>query len=300
LNAAPETLHIPRMITSTAPSGRDRLMRFTLLLAVLSPILAVPTRAAQEVFWPFSLFPPPAWSLSYTDASTISVAVPGVGTITTRYARLSDFSNPIILPGLSSSAVYNNASTRFDTESSLDGGANWAPYVGFGATSLTLTQTNDATGVRRFEMELSSQNIPVNGSFGAATVRESPTVASLGELVVTATNGGFSYRGFVNFNLEVSVDNGASWYAFSPAAYVELSGPAGVPANLSIERFDLTLTICWRTEALGQYQLQSTSALGGTNWVNVGSPQAGNGSQVCVMDALSLVTNQFYRLQLSP
>jgi len=288
------------MTTATVPSSRVWFARLTFLLAAMSLGLAVPARSAQETFWPFSLFPPTAWSLSYTDASTISATVPGVGTITTRHAKFSDFSNPLVLPGLSNSAVYNNASTRFDTESSLDGGASWAAYLGVGAASLTLTQTNDDAGVRRFEMELSSQSIPVNGAYGAATVRESPTVASLGELVVTATNGGFFYRGFVNFYLEVSVDNGASWYAFSPAAYVELSGPAGAPASVSIAKSNMTVTICWRTEAIGQYQLQRTGALGGTNWVNVGSPQAGNGSEVCVIEALGAGTNQFYRVQLSP
>lgn len=261
---------------------------------------AVPARAAQEIFWPFNLFPSSAWSLSYTNDSTTSVAVPGVGTIMSRHVKFSNFINPIILPGLSNSVVYNNASTTFDSESSLDAGANWAAYSGVGATSLTLRHTNDAAGVRRFEVELSSQNIPVNGAYGAATVRESPTVASLGELVVTATNGGFFYRGFVNLFLDVSVDNGASWFALSPAAYVEWSGAAGAPASLSISKSNTTVTICWRTGASGQYQLQRTGALGGTNWTNVGTPQPGIGSDVCVVETFSAATDQFYRLQLSP
>jgi hypothetical protein len=213
---------------------------------------------------------------------------------------LSTFNNPITLPGLNNSAVYNNASTRFDSESSLDGGANWAAYTGSGNTSLTLRHTNDSAGIRRFEMEFSSQNIPVNGAYGAATVRESPTLASLGQLVVTATNGGFFYRGFANLFLEVSVDNGANWFALSPTTYVELSGPAGVPATMAISKSNTTVTICWRTEAIGQYQLQRIGALGGTNWTNVGSSQAGNGSEVCVVETLSAATNQFYRVQLSP
>ena len=288
------------MTTSTLPFSRVWFARFTPLLAAMSLGLAVPAGAAQETFWPFNLFPAPGSSLSYTNASTISAEVPGVGTITTRHARLSDFSNPIVLPAAGDSAVYYNANTRFDTESSLDGGANWAAYLGSGATSLTLRQTNDTAGVRRFEMDLSSGSIPVNGSFGAATVRESPTLASLGELVVTATNGGFFYSGFVNFNLEVSVDNGASWYAFSSAAYVELSGVSAAPARLAILTSGTTIEFSWRTEALGQYQLQATDTLGGTNWINVGTPQAGTGAETFVFETLSTATNQFYRLQLSP
>ena len=288
------------MTTFLLPLHRVSFAHFLFLLAALFWGAAVPAWAAQEMFWPFNLFPPPASSLSYTNDATTSVAVPGVGTITSRHVELSTFINPILLPGLSNSAVYNNASTRFDSESSLDGGASWAAYTGSGVTSLTLRHTNDVAGVRRFEMELSSQVIPVNGAYGAATVRESPTLVSRGELVVTATNGGFFYRGFVNAFLEVSVDNGANWFALSPAAYVELSGAAGTPASLSLSKSNTTVTICWRTEAGGQYQLQRTGALGGTNWTNVGSPQAGNGSEVCVVEMFSAATNRFYRLQLSP
>jgi hypothetical protein len=69
---------------------------------------------------------------------------------------------------------------------------------------------------------------------------------------------------------------------------------------MSIAKSNTTVTICWRTEASGQYQLQRASTLGGTNWTNVGSPQAGNGSGVCVIEALSAATNQFYRVQLLP
>jgi hypothetical protein len=42
------------------------------------------------------------------------------------------------------------------------------------------------------------------------------------------------------------------------------------------------------------------AALGGTNWVNVGAAEAGNGSEVCVIETFSAATDQFYRLQLSP
>jgi hypothetical protein len=147
---------------------------------------------------------------------------------------------------------------------------------------------------------MSSGSIPVNGAYGAAMVRESSTLASLGELVVTATNGGFFYRGYVNFNMEISIDGGGSWYATSPSAYVELSGPAGTPAGISVSKTSTNLTLCWRTETVGQYQLQRISRLGGTNWVNIGSAQPGTGSQMCATDTLTAGTNQFYRVLLSP
>jgi hypothetical protein len=286
------------MTTSTLRSSRVWFARF-LFLAIISLASTISTRAAQEAFSLFNSFPSPASGLSYTDASPVSGPVPGVGTITSRHVALTNFSAPILLPGLSNSAGYNNANTRFDSESSLDGGATWAPYLGFGPTSLTLRHTNEAAGVRRFEMELTSQDIPVNGSYGAATVRESATLASLGELVVTATNGGLFYRGFVNVHLEVSVDSGASWYPLAPASYLELSGISGSPVSLSISKSETAVTICWQTVTGGEYQLQKTDALGGNDWVDVGLPLAGEG-EACVVETLSVETNQFYRLKLSP
>jgi hypothetical protein len=295
-----EWRHHRLMTNSPLLSSRVSFVHALILFAAFFWSSAIPARAAQETFWPFNLFPLLDAQLSYTNDATTSVAVPGVGTITSRRVALSGYSNPIVLPGLGNSAVYNYASTQFGSESSLDGGVNWAPYEGIGSTSLTLRQTNDTAGIRRFEMELSSQAIPVNGAYGAATVRESPALASLGELVVTTTNGGFFYRGFANLFLEVSVDNGANWAALSPAAYVELAGSAGAPTSLSISNANNTVMICWRTEAAGQYQLQKISTVGGTNWTNVGSPQAGNGAEVCVSEAFNTATNQFYRVQLSP
>lgn len=285
------------MTTSTLPSSRVRLVRLITLLALLA--LATPGWCAQFIFWPFNLFPASSWSTTYSDSSTIAATVPTVGTITSRHLQLSTFSNPITLPGPGASATWNNASTRFDSETSLDGGANWAPYQGFGPVSFTLRHTNESAGVRHFEWEITSQNVPVNGSYGAATVRESPSLASLGQLVVMATNGGFFYRGSVSLHLEVSLD-GANWFPFSPAASLELIGPAGTPALLSITRAETTVSLCWSTEAVGEYQLQRTSELVTTNWTNVGLPLAGTGGEICVPDTFTPGTNQFYRVKLAP
>src|SRR5689334_10430427 len=109
------------MTTSPLRSSRVSFVHFLFLLAVVLCGGAVPARAAQETFWPFNLFPPPASNLTYTNDATTSVAVPTVGTITSRHVEFSAFINSITLPGLGSSAVYNNASTRLDSETSLDG-----------------------------------------------------------------------------------------------------------------------------------------------------------------------------------
>jgi hypothetical protein len=119
-------------------------------------------------------------------------------------------------------------------------------------------------------------------------------------LTVTATNGGLLYSGHLDFHVEVSVDDGATWYAFSAPAYVEYSAPPGTPARLSMSRTASTVTFCWQTEAIGQYQLQATDWLDGQNWYDLGGPVNGTGGQVCLTEAFEAGTNMFYRVDLRP
>lgn len=288
------------MTTSTLPLSRAWRARVLFLVVTLSSTPVFPARAAQQSFWPFNLFPAPGASLTYTSAVSASASVPTVGVITSRHFRLSNFTGPITLPGPGATVTHDNAATIFDSETSLDGGANWAPYTGSGATRLTLRHTNEVEGVRWFELELSTQDIPVNGSYGAATVRESPIQASRGVLTVTATNGGLLYSGNIDFHVEVSVDNGATWYPFSAPAYLEYTAPPGTPARLSMSRAGGTVTFCWQTEAIGQYQLQATDWLDGQNWYDLGGPVNGTGGQVCLAEAFEAGTNMYYRVELRP
>ena len=257
--------------------------------------------AAQQTFWPFNSFPPTPWSLSSTDSTTTAASVPGVGTITSRRFVITNFSNPTALPSFGNETIYNNASTRMDFETSLDGGANWLPYTGSGAMSIRVNYADGPPALRLFLLEVLSLDVPVNGSAGAAVVRESPTLPSTGQLIVTSTNGGNFFSGYVNLALEVSVNNGVNWFASSPAVYVELRGPAGIPSTMSITKSSATqVTICWSTQTGGDYQLQRKGSLNETNWTNVGVSQAGTGATICLSDTLDATSNQFYRVQLSP
>src|SRR6185436_2909472 len=116
--------------------------------------------------------------------------VPTVGTIYSRNFSLTNLSNPIVLPALDVSTNYMLANATMNLQSSLNGGASYTPYTGVGSIDLLLRQTNSAAGTRRFETEMLSLNMPLNGQPGYA-LRESPTLASRGELVAASTNGGF-------------------------------------------------------------------------------------------------------------
>jgi hypothetical protein len=131
--------------------------------------------------------------------------------------------------------------------------------------------------------------------------RESALQASLGQLVVTATNGGYFFSSVVDVSLEMGQNFGAFWSPGSNPAHLELSGPAGVPAVLSVSRTSASeAMICWSTQTNGQYQLQRKGSVTGGTWTSVGALLPGTSSNLCVIEAIAPGINQFYRVQLSP
>jgi hypothetical protein len=279
---------------------------WTLLMAMLSLCSALSGRAAQEVFWPFNSFPPPAWRFASDSGQQVAFPVLGGGVVLARNFVITNLSNPIILPPLGDSAT-NDANVRVDCELSQDFGMSWQPYSGNGDMSLVLSHTNDGSGVRMFGMEISGLNIVLGGPPGPGggpnlvRMRESPFQASLGQLIVSATNGGFFLSSFADLLLEREGPFFGQWTPGNLPAHVELSGPPGVPAVLSVSRLNATdAKICWSTQTDGQYQLQRKNSVAGGTWTDVGAALAGTSSNVCVIEAIDPGTNQFYRVQLSP
>jgi hypothetical protein len=117
--------------------------------------------------------------------------------------------------------------------------------------------------------------------FGTYRLRESPSIHSLGQITMTATNGGFLMNGFIQAFLEFSYD-GAFWYPASSSTYLELSGPPGIPAFMSISQpLGGNIQLCWTSQAGAHYQLQQNSTTGSVNWTNIDVPVSGNGSNIC-------------------
>ena len=138
------------------------------------------------------------------------------------------------------------------------------------------------------------------GSPRLVRMRESPFQASLGQLVVTSTNNGFFVNSFVDLSLKREGPNFGQWTPAMSLAHVELSGPPGVPAVLSVSQLNATTAmICWSTQTNGQYQLQRNGSVEGGTWTDVGAALAGTSSNVCVIEAIS-AAKRFYRVRLSP
>lgn len=70
------------------------------------------------------------------------------------------------------------------------------------------------------------------------------------------------------------------------------------PARLAIEVASVALK--WESATNTMYQLQYRSALTGADWVDLGTPIAGTGSNMVVMDQVVGEPRRFYRLRLLP
>lgn len=58
--------------------------------------------------------------------------------------------------------------------------------------------------------------------------------------------------------------------------------------------------LCWPTETNKSYQLQWAPSLDSTNWLSLGSPVAGIGTNICVFDSTRGTTERFYRIEVLP
>lgn len=76
--------------------------------------------------------------------------------------------------------------------------------------------------------------------------------------------------------------------AFVPGAYT-------TTATISREP-----KVCWPSESGKRYQLQWSPDLGATNWLNLGGPLNGNGSEVCFSDAEPSESVRYYRVETLP
>lgn len=87
---------------------------------------------------------------------------------------------------------------------------------------------------------------------------------------------------------------GSNYEAFALRLDVEFT-----PATLSIRCSQVEM--CWQSAVNVTYQLQYQSALTGGQWMNLGTPIAGDGARMCVTDAIGEgEPHRFYRTVTAP
>jgi hypothetical protein len=253
--------------------------------------------AAQQTFWPLDQFPPSIWSFAQTNGAG-AVSFPN-GLIIRRLV-ITNLTNPITPPPLAGSATYSASGASMRGDFSTNGGATFSSFSAPADLALRLVHTNDASRARLFDGEMLSLNAAAGSLPPGVRFRESLTLVSSGQASLASTNGGYAIGAFINLRFELSVNNGATWLPGNVPAYVELSGPPGVPAIMSITNAGArAVQISWTTQTNVHYQLQRTDSLGTSNWANMGVPLAGDGARALVSDSTTR-THRFYRVLLSP
>jgi uncharacterized repeat protein (TIGR03803 family) len=73
-----------------------------------------------------------------------------------------------------------------------------------------------------------------------------------------------------------------------------------VPPFLAVTLTNGLLSLTWTPDTLGTYQLQYSSDLSSSNWINLGGPVAATGATLSATDAVTNDPRRFYRLVLLP
>jgi hypothetical protein len=268
---------------------------------VLAGLCSSAVQAAQQTFWPVNEWPPPTWRFASTNDTPMVISVPGLGTIYARRFQLTNLFNPITPPALGSTTSYSYGNSLLNFELSLDNAA-WVPGQASGPVTMSLQHTNDAGASRLFETRLLQMDMPGTTPFGTFLIRQSPTVASIGQTIITTTNGGYLISSFINAQWDMSIDGGNTWIPTVSVVYLELGGPPGdMPPTALISHLGTnTVQICWATHTNKQYQVQWLGTVDATHWTNLGSLVPGTGSNVCVSDSIAGWVQKFYKIQVLP
>jgi hypothetical protein len=281
--------------------GRIRRWEWWLVAGAVVAGAALPgLLAAPQTFWPLYQWPPPTWHIGTTDDNPVVFGVPSVGLIFLRHTQVANLLNPTTPPPLNSAAAYAWDHAECTYELSLDG-STWFPVQGSGPIVVNIDHTSDSAGGRVFSTELLQLSITSFSPLGPVFIRESPTRPSLGQAIITSTNGGFLIGSFFDVFLEMSLDGGNTWAPTIATTHLELAGLPGVPADLSIAPQDAgSVRVSWTTQTNVHYQLQWTAFLEGGGWSNLGATLAGTVSNLCVTDAVPADVGKFFRVGLSP
>ena len=136
-------------------------------------------------------------------------------------ARTYDqFTSNFPLPAGSSTSV-NSFSLKVTGTDSFDGGASFHPFSAPAATTWKISG-NGGSGTGTFNTEMLQLDMRGGNLPPSVLLRESPTLASLGQTTITDIGGGnFRIDSFFDVFTELSVDAGQTW---SP----DSSGPTHV------------------------------------------------------------------------
>jgi hypothetical protein len=119
---------------------------------------------------------------------------------------------------------------------STDGGMTFQSFSASGLTAVRIDSGIDSGNIRNFSTEMLQLNVSGGSLPNGVMLRESPTLASVGETsLADFGDGTYGINSFFDIYTELSLDGGMTWFP-------DLTGPAH--ATLTPEPSGLALVIC--------------------------------------------------------
>jgi len=189
---------------------------------------------ARDDFYGRPLCPPPLSAyVSTVNALTNAFPLPS-GTHRIRRIVHTNLFNPIALPAPGATNYYVATNSLVLFEVSPDNGLNWyaesAPATN---TVVRIVGATNTSSTLRFDTEMLSLNVSGGTLPPGVLIREDSGKPSRGQTTARAANGGYRISSFFDVWLQMSEDNGTTWYGADNPATVGLILPTSYSVTLA-------------------------------------------------------------------
>lgn len=150
-------------------------------------------------------------------------------TYTTAYSirnfSLQSFSDCYVLPAIIGQPETHTYSSTASFEISSDGGNSWTPIQSPASVTMQITKTDEDPVQSYYSTEILDMNISGTSVPEGVMIRESPTLASTGELIVQQGSEEYTISSFFDVFTELSSNGGQTWNVAVIPININLYGP---------------------------------------------------------------------------
>ena len=234
----------PVTVTCAPPSGSLFPLGVTTVSCVASDVCFHVTgctftvtvlRPIRKHFFREKLLPPPGGMYFPPETQTIHYA----NGLLLRAPAHRLFGASVLPPPSPGGELSHAFGSRAEMEVSLDGGLTWIPFVADALVKVHIANSGPDGSDTLFATEMQALDISGGTLPPGVMVRESPTLASLGETRIEAVAGGYMIDSFFDIYTEVSVDGGLHWSEGLEVCSMELKAdpalvtPASAPRTVA-------------------------------------------------------------------
>ena len=185
------------------------------------------------------------------------------------------FSAGIVPPPPGGLPVTHSFNSQAEFEISLDGGLTFQPVTADVANTIQISYSGSSGGEDIYQIQVTQMNVSGGGLPAGIMIRESPTLASMGQARIRPVTGGYQISSFFDIFTEISTDGGMTWSPSGSSGYVELSvDPTTVPAMFAASKFlpspvsqDASTDLWWQLYASG-IVLKDVQCKQFNGWIN--------------------------------